>query len=205
MRQVSATVASRHGDSRSVRRAAMTAEERDHRRLKQASIIATLLIASLGAGAALALDGSGRGPSPMERVAASADATPITDPEQFLAAVATRRESSSLPLLVNDPSLQTSAQGWANSLVGRGVGHDPQILDGVDDGWTEVAELVSSGPSFDAASRALFAKPIGASPLDDPQATAFGLGSLIDGDSTVLVVRLLRTAQTGEVGVQMGF
>ena len=205
MRPISATVASRHGDPTSVRRATMTGEERDLRRLRRASIFATFLVAALGAGAALARIGSNPGPRPTTPLAVSGEAIPVTNSEEFLAAVATRREKSSLPLLVNEPSLQTSAQRWADSLGGRGVGHDPQILDGVDDSWALVAELVSSGPSFDAATRALLAKPVGSSPLDDPQVTAFGLGSLVDGDSTVLVVRLLRTAQTGEVGVQMGF
>lgn len=200
-----ATVASRHGDSTSVRRATMTVEERGLRRLRRASLVATLLVAALGAGAALSRGVANHGPPPATPLAVSAEATPVTNSEEFLAAVAMRREGSSLPLLVNDPSLQTSAQGWADSLVGRGVGHDPQILDGVDDSWERVAELVSSGPSFDAATRALLAKPVGSSPFDDPQVTAFGLGSLVDGDSTLLVVRLLRTAQTGDVGVQMGF
>ena len=203
MRPISATVTSRLGDSRPVRRETMTVDERDLRRLRRASIIATMLICSLGAGAALTRGGSA--PRPSAPVAAAAEAGPITNSDEFLDAVAARRERASLPLLVNDPSLQTSAQGWANSLTGRGVGHDPQILDGVDDTWEQVAELVSSGPSFDAASRALLNKAVGASPLDDATVTAFGLGNLVDGDTTVLVVRLLRTAPTGEVDVQMGF
>ena len=205
MRPMSATVASRHCDSRSVRRATMTVDERDARRLRRASIVAMFLVAALGAGVALTRNGPGQAPRPAAPVAAADPAAPITNGDEFLTAVASRRERSSLPLLVNDPSLQTSAQGWADSLTGRGVGHDPQILDGVDDTWEQVAELVSSGPSFDAASRALLGKTAGASPLDDPAVTAFGLGSLVDGDTTVLVVRLLRTAPTGEVDVQMGF
>ncbi len=164
-----------------------------------------ILVSSLGAGVALTRGGSTSPPRSTPPVAAADGAAPISTADEFLAVVATRRERSSLPLLVNDPSLQTSAQGWADSLTGRGVGHDPQILDGVDDTWQQVAELVSSGPSFDAASRALLGKPAGASPLDDPAVTAFGLGSMVDGDTTVLVVRLLRTARTGEVDVQMGF
>ena len=205
MRQVSATVASRHGDSPLVRRETMTVEERDFRRLRGASIIATILVASLGAGVVFSRSGSSPAPRPTPYAEAAAESGPITSSDEFLATVALRRERSSLPLLVNDPSLQTSAQGWADSLTGRGVGHDPKILDGVDDTWQQVAELVSSGPNFDAASRALLSKASGASPLDDPAVTAFGLGSLIDGDTTVVVVRLLRTASTGEVGVQMGF
>ena len=205
MRPISATVASRHGDSLPVRRATMTVEERDLRRLRRASIIATMLVSSLGAGVAFTRGGSSPAPRTPSPVTAAADAGPITSSDEFLTAVAARRERSSLPLLVNDPSLETSAQGWANSLTGRGVGHDPQILDGVDDTWEQVAELVSSGPSFDAASRVLLSKAAGASALDDPSVTAFGLGSLVDGDTTVLVVRLLRTAPTGEVDVQMGF
>ncbi len=205
MRPISATVASRHGDTPAVRRVTMTVEERDLRRLRRASVIATILISALGAGVALNGGGSSPAPRPTRPVPAAAEALPITNADEFLAAVATRRERSSLPLLVGDPSLQTSAQGWADRLTGRGVGHDPQILDGVDDTWEQVAELVSSGPSFDAASQALLRKAAGASPLDDPAVTAFGLGSLVDGDTTVLVVRLLRTAPTGEVDVQMGF
>ncbi len=205
MRPMSVTVDSRHGDSPSVRRATMTVGERDLRRLQRASIFATILVSSLGAGVAVSRHSSNPGPRLTTPLTVSAEAAPVTNSEEFLAAVARRRERSSLPLLVNDPSLQTSAQGWADSLIGRGVGHDPKILDGVDDRWEQVAELVSSGPSFDAAARALLAKPAGSSPLDDRQLTAFGLGSLVDGDATVLVVRLLRTAQTGDVGVQMGF
>lgn len=182
----------------------MTVDDCALRRLRRASIMATFLVAALGAGMAFTRASSISAPRPTSSVAA-AEATPITTADEFLAAVATRREQSSLPLLANDPSLQTSSQGWADSLIGKGVGHDPKILDGVDDTWQEVAELVSSGPSFDAASRALLRKAIGASPLDDRAVTAFGLGSLVDGDTTVLVVRLLRTAPTGEVAVQMGF
>ena len=182
----------------------MTVDDCALRRLRRASIMATFLVAALGAGMAFTRAGSISAPRPTSSVAV-AEATPITNADEFLAAVATRREQSSLPLLANDPSLQTSSQGWADSLIGKGVGHDPKILDGVDDTWQEVAELVSSGPSFDAASRTLLRKALGASPLDDREVTAFGLGSLVDGDTTVLVVRLLRTAPTGEVGVQMGF
>lgn len=204
---MSATVASRHGDSESSTRVAMTRDsERAARRFSQASILATLLAVSLGAGVVMTRGGA-TAPRPPEKPSVSAQAigTPITNGDEFLTAVAARRELASVPLLVSDPSLQLSAQGWADELAGRGVGHDPEILDGVDDGWEQVAELVSSGPSFDAASRALLSKPSGASPLDDPTVTAFGVGNRVEGDTTTLVVRLLRTKPTGDVGVQMGF
>lgn len=205
MRSMPATVASRHGDSHATRRAVMNRDERDLRRLTRASILATILVVALGAGVALARPRPRPADRPSPLFTAQALAAPITSPDEFLASVGTRRELASLPVLSSDPSLQTSAQGWADSLAGRGVGHDPQILDGVADDWEQVAELVSSGPSFDAASRALLAKPAGTSPLDDPKVTAFGLGSRVDGGTTILVVRLLRTPTVGDVGVQLGF
>ncbi len=183
----------------------MTRDERDVRRFARAKVLATIMVVALGAGFAVTTQGSGRGNGSDTALTAQAVAAPITSPEEFLTAVATRRELSSLPLLVSDPSLQTSAQGWADNLAGRGVGHDPQILDGVADNWEQVAELVSSGPTFEAASRALLAKPAGTSPLDDPKVTAFGIGNRIEGNTTILVVRLLRTPTVGDVGVQMGF
>lgn len=200
---MSATVARRPGDSHMTSRVSMSSDARDARRLHRAKIVATMMVVSLGAGVALT-QRSGGAERPTA-VSAQSPAAPITSPEEFLAAVGTRRELASLPLLLSDPSLQTSAQGWADNLAGRGVGHDPQILDGVADNWEQVAELVSSGPSFEAASRALLAKPAGSSPLDDPKVTAFGLGNRVDGDTTILVVRLLRTPNVGDVGVQMGF
>jgi hypothetical protein len=182
----------------------MTRQDRDLRRLTRASVLASFLLVAMGALAATAMK-SDATTRPVESVSPRAQGTPIATPEEFLVAVAGRREQSSLPILVMDQSLQTSAQGWADALPGRGVGHDPAILDGITDDWQQVAELVSSGPSFDAASKALLSKAAGSSPLDDPKVTAIGVGNQVDGDTTLLVVRLLRMPPTGDVGVQMGF
>ena len=194
-----------------VSRPAMTRQERDLRRLTRASVLVSFLLVGVGALVSRAMTASvttrerHTTQSAIAAVAAVSQAPPITSSDEFLSAVAGRRERTSLPILVSDPSLQTSAQGWADALPGRGIGHDPAILDGITDDWQQVAELVSSGPSFDAASRALLAKTAGTSPLDDPTVTAIGIGNQVDGDTTILVVRLLRMPPTGDVGVQMGF
>ncbi len=191
-----------------VSRPAMTRDERDLRRLTRASVLVSFLLVGVGA---LVSQTMTKGVTTRDRqtiqstAAAVAVVAPITSTDEFQSAVAARREQSSLPILVSDPSLQTSAQGWADALPGRGIGHDPAILDGITDDWQQVAELVSSGPSFDAASRALLAKAAGTSPLDDRNVTAIGIGTQVDGDTTILVVRLLRMPPSGDVGVQMGF
>ncbi len=192
------------------KRPALTRQERDLRRLTRASVLASFLLVGIGALATNVMKSDAtttpvESVESVESVATSAQAAPITSSDEFLVAVAGRRERSSLPILVMDESLQIGAQGWADALPGRGVAHDPAILDGITDDWQKVAELVSSGPSFDAASKALLAKTAGLSPLDDPNVTAIGIGSQVDGDSTILVVRLLRMPPTGDVGVQMGF
>ena len=135
----------------------MTRDERDLRRLTRASVLVSFLLVGVGA---LVSQTMTKGVTTRDRqtiqstAAAVAVVAPITSTDEFQSAVAARREQSSLPILVSDPSLQTSAQGWADALPGRGIGHDPAILDGITDDWQQVAELVSSGPSFDAASRA---------------------------------------------------
>ena len=191
-----------------ISRPAMTRQERDLRRLTRASVLASFLLVGVGALVSQTMTSgvtTGKRSTTQSASALSLSASPITSSEEFLTAVAGRRERSSLPILMSDPSLQTSAQGWADALPGRGIGHDPAILDGITDNWQQVAELVSSGPSFDAASRALLTKTAGASPLDDPTVTAIGVGNQIDGDTTILVVRLLRMPPSGDVGVQLGF
>ena len=162
-------------------------------------------------GAAFALRGNTADPvtsSPASQVAQAASdpvAVPVTSTDELLVAIGKRRELASLPIISSDPSLTTSSQQWADGLAARGVGHDPAILDGITDDWQQVAELVSAGPSFDAASRMLLTKAAGTSPLDDAKVTSVGIGTRVEGATTFVVVRLLRLPPSGDVNVQMGF
>ena len=186
-----------------------SSENSDLRRFSRGAILASFAMAALGA--AFALRGIASDPatsSPRSQVAEAASspaAVPVTSTDDLLVAIGRRRELASLPIISSDPSLTTSSQQWADGLAARGVGHDPAILDGITDDWQQVAELVSAGPSFDAASRMLLAKAAGTSPLDDAKVTSVGIGTRVEGATTFVVVRLLRLPPSGDVNVQMGF
>ncbi len=181
----------------------------DLRRFSRGAILASFTMAALGA--AFALRGTTSDPvtgsprSPVAEAAADAVGIPVTNTDELLTAIGKRRELASLPIISSDPSLTTSSQQWADGLAGRGVGHDPAILDGITDDWQQVSELVSAGPSFDAASRMLLTKAGGTSPLDDAKVTSVGIGTRVEGATTFVVVRLLRLPPSGDVNVQMGF
>lgn len=190
-----------------------SSENGDLRRFSRGAILASFAMAALGA--AFALRGNTADPvtgSPRSQVAEAASnpaanpvAVPITSTDELLVAIGKRRELASLPIISADPSLTTSSQQWADGLAARGVGHDPAILDGITDDWQQVAELVSAGPSFEAASRMLLTKAAGTSPLDDAKVTSVGIGTRVEGATTFVVVRLLRLPPSGDVNVQMGF
>ena len=181
----------------------MRGRESDVRRFARGAILASLAMAALGLAVAT-LPSDRTSPAPT-RQAQAASSDVANNADELLTAIGRRREVASLPILQADPTLQTSSQQWADGLASRGVGHDPAILDGITDNWQQVSELVSAGPSFATASRALLNKAAGTSPLDDAKVTSIGIGQHVEGATTFVVVRLLRLPSTSEVNVQMGF
>lgn len=186
-------------------RPVMRSGDSDLRRLRTCSILASFAVAVFAAGFALRGPHADATPTPPTSRSAASTNGVVTTPDDLVAAIAHRRELASLPIIAVDSSLQTSAQGWADSLAGHGLSHDPALLDGISDDWQKVAELVSSGPNLTAAAHALLGKPAGSSPLDDPKITTIGIGSRVDGATTYLVIRLLKMPSQSAVEVQMGF
>jgi hypothetical protein len=166
----------------------------DLQRLRRGSILASFMLVTLG-GALVLRVGDSAPPSP-QRPQNTAQFGEFGGTADIVGAFSARRVEAKLPPVENNPSLETSAQRWADNLEPRGVGHDPNMLDGIDDNWQQVSELVSAGPSLEAAATALFQKPAGKSVLDDPTVNGVGVGWAAKGPTTYLVVRLIRSAPT---------